>query len=224
MGRITATFRGADGQPLANLRVYFRRLSLAAANSDGDFLPVGAAVVVTTDDAGEVHDDPESTTPGVSLGGGRWLVTWAEGTVPSRLLIEVPDDAGTRAMRDLVVGSEGRYGTIYWGRSEQETLSGDEVAALEQSVGRASVAGTYDFGPGSGYLFRAWPDAMTPPIPGTGIWDTASALPASLAGADEGYQESQNGWPFALTVVGGRSYRVYRSRRTLGGRVSIQVT
>lgn len=222
MGRVTGIFAGPDGEPLSDLRVLFRRLSPASANAAGEFLPVNGTLAITTNEAGEIHDGPEEV--GVLLAAGRWLVTWASGATPSRLIIDVPDDSETRVLSDLVVGSEGRYGTIYWGRSESETLTGDQVEELEQSRGRATIAGTYDFGPGSGYLYLAWPDSMTPPVPGTGIWDTASALPASLAGSAEGYGESQNGWAFALTVVGGRSYRVYRSRRTLGGRVSLQVT
>ena len=223
MSRVTATLLDAAGAALANARVIFRRLSLAGANSDGDVLPIGGAVVVTTTDTGEVYSDTDGD-PGVVLGAGRWMVTWSDGPTPSRLLIEVPDDSSTHAIADLVVASGGSYGLIYWGRAESETLDGDGVAALGQSAGRSSVAGTYAVGAASGYVYLAWPDIMRPPVPSTGIWDTTTNMPASMAGPEEGYDQSQDGWSFRLVNVLGRAYRLYRMRQAVTDAITLRIS
>lgn len=216
MATVTHTFLDAAGSPLVDATILFRRLDPAGVNSAGASIGYGICASTLTNADGEIS---------VPLAEGQWLVTWLVGAAVSRHIIDVPSGSSTHAMEHLIAGSDepGRVVTIRWGTSTEPTLDGAGILDLENEVSRASIAGEYEFAAG-GYKFIAWPDAARPPVPETGIWDTTTDLPAIMAGADEGFTETDSGWTYRLVSVSGRAYRLYRTRQSLGATVTLRIS
>lgn len=101
---------------------------------------------------------------------------------------------------------------LYWGSSTNATLNASQIIALANQNDVDDAGGTYNFPANSpsAYLYLCWPDdSSKQPAAGNGF--SSGGLPVALAGASEGYANSENGWNYALVTVGSDVYRVYRT-------------
>lgn len=128
-----------------------------------------------------------------------------------------------------LVGGAGGSGPggylVYWGPATPPTLDGAGIAALSGQTASTSPAGNYSFTPsGEQYFYLAWPDAFSAqPRATDGFVSGGLPMTGDLAGATEGYDQSQNGWPYKLVSIGGNNYRLYRTRYTQSGPATITV-
>lgn len=165
----------------------------------------------------------------LSLVEGRWILTWDAGGVMNRKEIDVPAGSDTYTL-DLVAveggGGGGGGGTtfdVYWGTSSLATLDASQIQSLANTAAISTVQRTWDFGAAEGqYKYFAWPDSAGSPRVDDGFKLGVFAVP--LAGADEGFEQTQNGWSYLLVTISGVTYRLYRTLYQLGGAVQIVVT
>lgn len=116
--------------------------------------------------------------------------------------------------------------TVYWGASDLTTLTGAQIAALSDSATMTDVADDYAFeasaAPGK-YLYLAWPDSLGDQVVATTGF-ASSGFPMAMAGAAEGYDQTENGWAYKEVSVSGTTYRLYRSYYTIELPFTITVT
>jgi hypothetical protein len=113
---------------------------------------------------------------------------------------------------------------VYWGTSNSTTLDEAGIKALASTLA-ADPAGNYVFTVGASevYFYQAWPAAATnPPIIVDGF--IADGFGVDFAGADAGYDQTDNGWPFKLVTVDTVPCRLYRTLYKQGGTLTIGVT
>jgi hypothetical protein len=118
----------------------------------------------------------------------------------------------------------------YIGTSNNAVLTEAQIEALALNTIANTRNGTYALAAG-GYKYLCWPDSYGSPTAGTGIRDTATGFPVSMAdGSDDVFfSNTQNGWPYGLVSVTNAlgvttNYRVYRSKNILGGSINIQIS
>jgi len=113
---------------------------------------------------------------------------------------------------------------VYYGTSEDAILDEAGITGLESSVNASTEAGTYEFTvPASPekYLYFAWRDSFGSPAVSTGF--SAFGFPLGMA-TGGGYDQTQNGWSYALVSVGGVSYRLYRTEYKQGMNYTVIVS
>lgn len=154
-----------------------------------------------------------------------------DGSVPTEtngLLYEAPfavtDSVTIRARgfksgataSDVATSTLTRVWEIRHGTSASPQLTESGVLALAGIRYANDPAGSYLWeAPGSPgqYLYWAWPDALPrQPRAQDGLRVGGLPLTGDLAGPEEGYVQTHNGWPYALVNVGGVAYRVYRTK------------
>ena len=114
---------------------------------------------------------------------------------------------------------------VYWGASDQTVLDEAGILGLGNSAAKVSPAGTYAFGANDPpkYLYLSWPNAGPQPVPVTGFMSGGLPMTGDLAGADEGYDQVHNGWPYRLVTVNGQAYRLYRTKYLMSAAIYITV-
>jgi hypothetical protein len=118
---------------------------------------------------------------------------------------------------------------VFTGTSANTTLNEAQIEALTGAL-VTSPAGTYAMSAGN-YKYICYPDYFSAPLAGTGFKDAATNLAVDMAtDADNAFfQYEENGWYYGLVSVTNAyglslSYRVYRTKATLGGSISIVVS
>lgn len=118
---------------------------------------------------------------------------------------------------------------LYYGTSASGTLNEAGIEGLANSGLQSSFVGIYNF-PTLNYKYFAWEDSLGSPTAGIGFKDTSTGFNVDMAtSADDAFFANQeNGWYYGLVNITNAqgvltSYRVYRSRFTLGGSIQIQV-
>ena len=129
--------------------------------------------------------------------------------------------------RDLVIQW---YWDIFAGTSANPTLTEAQIEALAYSALLASPERTYSLA-GGDYKYICYPDSLGDPETGIGFRDTSTNLSVAMADSTDNaaYSNTSNGWSYALVSVTNSegattNYRVYRTKYTLGGSISIQLT
>lgn len=209
MALVTGTISCADPTRTFRGVVMARRISPASSTSTG---VVQFAATTLSED-------------GVQLSSGRWMLTWWDGPEASRIVIDVPEGTNSYTLDSLIMDREGgRTGAVRWGASTTETPGSADLATMCPSARYGtSPAGNYEF-PAGGFKFLAWPESHGSPTAGGGFKDAVTGLPISMAGDNEGFTSSENGWGFLALVFDGVATRVYRTRQAIGGAITITVS
>ena len=128
---------------------------------------------------------------------------------------------------DVAVKTYTAASVVYYGSSVSSTLNEAGITGLAGTANKTTPAGSYVIpAPGSPekFMFLAWPDGFTAqPRVTDGFMTGGIPMTGDLAGAGEGYNQTQNGWPYMLVTVGGVSYRVYRTLYTQALEATITV-
>ena len=117
---------------------------------------------------------------------------------------------------------------LYYGTSASETLDEAGIQALSLGNLTSNKNGVYSF-VALNYKYFAWADSLGSPTAKTGFKDTSTGVKVVMAGAAEGYLQSQNEWNYKLIPVANSNgvttnYRLYRTLNTIGGSINIQVS
>lgn len=199
--------------------------------------PLGTTPTVEAD--GEVSSGSVTTVSTSANGGftvvlspGVYRVTYPVGSQINQLDLTIPDGGGTFTLDQVITGGAGGGGgggggtttfTAYWGTSALAELAADQVPGLANSADLTSIQRTWDFPAAEGeFKYFAWPDSAGSPRADDGI--KLGIFPAPMAGSDEGYTQTQNGWNYQLVTISGVTYRIYRTFYQIGGAVSFAVT
>lgn len=144
----------------------------------------------------------------------------------SPILITVPEGGDLaydiellKATRSVGVGGSGWF---YWGSSTSETVTGSTIASTFTRLMSISIVGSKEFTAG-GFKFFCWPDAFGDPRAFNGFRDPQSGSPIVMAGADQGFSESGNGWGYRLVSIDGEAFRLYRTLYQINAAVSFLV-
>lgn len=120
---------------------------------------------------------------------------------------------------------------LRWGVSTATTLDEAGILALAGTRADDDPAGIYTFtitAAPDKYLFWVWPHSIVDqPVAGTGFTLDGLSITGDLAGAAQGYDQTENGWPYALVSVGGVLHRVYRTlvpQGSYAGPINVLVT
>jgi hypothetical protein len=148
------------------------------------------------------------------------------------VMILVPDNVADDAQLELtttIVGpnyapsSSGGGGnfTVYYGKSNTLVLTGQQVFDNLTSKATGTIASTYSFPSGLGYMFFCFPDSAGSPAAGSGF--IAGAFAIGMAGSAQGFDQEQNGFSYKLVTVSGVQCRLYRSFYATNGSAEITV-
>lgn len=188
----------------------------------GLFLWTQEVVIATTTDGATIRYTLDGTVPDENHG----FVYSGPFTVNQSVVIQARAFKNGWKMSEVAESKLDRAYEIYHGSSENPLLDGAGIVMLLSSINN-TVEGSYEFPavaePGQ-YLYLAWPNEIAAqPRAGDGF--VVGGMPATddLAGVDEGYGESSNGWPYRLVSVNGREYRVYRSKYRQTAMVTVEV-
>lgn len=210
MATITGTLLLADGSPLVCGMVEFLPISTPSIGADAS-VAIPLPVRATTDAAGAFEVDLVAGSYRMAADATRAFVE-----------ISVPAGDGDYALDEVAVDLPGAVaGTIRWGSDSDGDLA--DLSGLEGAITRASIGGDYSCSAG-GYKWLVWPDSLGGPAEGTGIVDPSTGFAVSMAGSDEGFELSDNGWHYRIAAVSGVSCRVYRTRQAIGGPLQLRVT
>jgi hypothetical protein len=113
-------------------------------------------------------------------------------------------------------------GWLYWGTSLSESVTGATVDATFDKVLTISIIGSRAFA-ALGYKFFAWPDEFGSPRAYNGFRDPLSGSPIVMAGTDQGYSETENGWGYKLISIDGTAFRLYRTLYQINAAVAFLV-
>jgi len=212
MATIAGTLLLLDGSPLNCGTVEFLPISTPAIGADAS-VSIPLPVRATTDASGAFE---------VNLVAGSYRM--AADAVRAFVEISVPSGDGEFSLDEVAVDLPGAVaGIIRWGSDTDGDLSNADLAGLDGAISRASIGGTYSCSAG-GYKYLVWPDSLGAPEEGTGILDIATGMSVSMAGEDEGFDLTENGWSYRIAAVSGVSCRVYRTRQSIGGPLKLRVT
>lgn len=148
------------------------------------------------------------------------------------VMIQIPEDAGEDESYELTTlitgpnyapsnGGGGLTFTVYYGKSNTLVLTGQEVFDNLTAKSTGSIASTYSFASGLGYMFFCFPDSAGSPVANSGF--VAGAFAVGMAGAAEGFDQVQNGYSYKLVTVSGVQCRLYRSFYPTNGSADITV-
>ena len=119
---------------------------------------------------------------------------------------------------------------LFFGTSSNTTLDESGIEGLSGSALVTSKNGTRSFAAGD-YKYFAWPNSLGSPTASTGFKDTSTNLAVAMADSTDNafFSSTQNGWSYGTVNVTNAysqtiSYRVYRTKNTLGGSINIQVS
>lgn len=173
----------------------------------------------TTLASGLADDGTES----VNIGGAKTIA----GSGSYQWSIEATDTQSTIFSRLFTVTWQFRR---FIGTNASAVLTEAQIEALVTNQLASSFAGTYSMAAGD-YKYFSWPDGFGSPTAGNGFRDASNGFNIDMASvADNGaYSNVQNGWSYALiSVTNGFgvnvNYRLYRSRFTLAGAITIIVS
>ncbi len=148
------------------------------------------------------------------------------------VMIQIPEDAGEDEQYELTTlivgpnyapsgsGAGGTF-TVYYGKSNTLVLTGQDVFDGLTANATGSIASTYSFPSGLGYMFFCFPNSEGSPQAGSGF--VAGAFAVGMAGAAEGYDQLENGYSYKLVTVNGVQCRLYRSFNPTNGAADITV-
>lgn len=148
---------------------------------------------------------------------------------PSRIMVpqREADDAETiYDLSTLFVTSATAAGgvTFYYGNRSEAVMT-EEIALAMNKLKTTSCQGARRFPTAnvSTYKYFVWDDSLGSPRSGDGFRDARTKQQVSMAGSAEGFDESENGWNYALLSVGDSAHRVYRTRQPIAAEISIDV-
>ena len=110
-------------------------------------------------------------------------------------------------------------GTVYWGASANEMLTGPQVVDLSSSY-ETDPYRIYNFLSSTinDYFFFWWPDFFGPPKAGDGFRDTSNLAPIVMAENGQGFDSGiENGWYYKSLTVNGVAGKLWRSFYQIGG-------
>lgn len=171
----------------------------------------GATIYFTTDGSTPTEFSTEYTTP---------ISVTSTQTIKAIGVKAGQDDSAVATAHFIIVSSD----QVYWGASASTTLDGAGILALTGNRTSLDPAGDYAFTPpAEQYLYLAWPDDLPDqPVATTGFM--VGPFPAVLAGAAQGYDQSELGWEYKLVTVSGAAYRLYRTYWPIELAVTITVS
>lgn len=178
----------------------------------GEFAAGQTVAMTTTTPGATIHYTTDGSNPteyvGLSYSGPILL----SGPVALKAVAHKPGHATSAVTSGMYVPTVISR-PIYWGASSEAVLEAADITGLSQRVDATGPGRDYTFVPvGQQYLYFAWPDSFVlQPVASIGFVTGGLPMLGDLAGASEGYGQTENGWPYALVAVNGEAFRVYRT-------------
>ena len=177
----------------------------------------GAVVRYTLDGSDPNPTSPQVTGP-ITVNSNRVIKAKAfkAGLIPSQI-----------AALNLTIAT-----SIIYGYSELETLTESQLNAISNAPGtntvqRGTITGDYVFGSGADntkYFYFWFDDALNDPIPTTGFKVKSSGYAIAMAGTEQGYTATVNGFGYRPLVRNGRPGKLFRTFYPPGAGSTVTVT